>query len=404
VGRAPWVLVAGGFHNHGAMDKANAALASYLSTQNIPVHLVTHRADDVFSFNPAISVHSVGKSCDSFLIAQRNLRRAGRAVAQKVNANTPKARILVNGGNCEWPDINWVHCLHRVWKPSDGSAPLWFKIKNRFEKKLARRNEFRALRIARYVICNSEKTRRALIDRLKVRPQCIRTVYLGADSDWKTSPSRRELSRTKLKVTAGRPLIAFVGALGHDSNKGFDTLWTAWKRLCADTHWDAELAVAGGGRALAGWRKTIERAGMAGHIRFLGFIENIGDLLAAADLLVSPVRYESYGLNVQEALCYGVPSLVSANAGIAERYSHANDDLLLPDPEDANDLATRMLRWRTNIESTKRRIEPIAKMLRKHTWNDMAREIVDFVESRDSKGSDADQSYSNAGNQSADRV
>jgi glycosyltransferase involved in cell wall biosynthesis len=343
-------------------------------------------------------VHSVGKSYDSFLVAQHNLRRTGKAVAQKVKANTPKARILVNGGNCEWPDINWVHCLHRVWRPSDDSAPLWFKIKNRFEKKLARRNEFRALHSARYVICNSEKTRRALIDRLGVRPQCIRTVYLGADSDWMTSRSRRELSRAKLKVPAGRPLIAFVGALGHDSNKGFDTLWTAWKRLCAHTRWDAELAVAGGGRALAGWRKTIERAEMAGHIRFLGFTEKIGDLLAAADLLVSPVRYESYGLNVQEALCYGVPSLVSANAGIAERYSHENLDLLLPDPEDANDLATRMLRWRANIESTKKRIEPIAKVLRKHTWNDMAREIVEFVESRDSSDSDSDQSYTNAGN------
>jgi glycosyltransferase involved in cell wall biosynthesis len=143
---------------------------------------------------------------------------------------------------------------------------------------------------------------------------------------------------------------------------------------------------------------------MAGHIKFLGFIDKIGDLLAAADLLVSPVRYESYGLNVQEALCYGVPSLVSANAGIAERYSHENVDLLLPDPENADDLATRMLRWRTNIEGTKRRIEPMTKMLRKHTWNDMAREIVEFVESRDGSGSDADQSYTNAGNQSVDRA
>jgi hypothetical protein len=40
-----------------------------------------------------------------------------------------------------------------------------------------------------------------------------------------------------------------------------------------------------------------------------------------------------------------------------------------------------MLRWRTNIESTKRRIEPMVQMLRNYTWNDMAREIVEFVES-----------------------
>ncbi|MBV8055276.1 MAG: hypothetical protein JO071_08570, partial [Deltaproteobacteria bacterium] len=35
----PWLLIAEGFHSRGGMDKANAALANYLVSQGMPVHL-----------------------------------------------------------------------------------------------------------------------------------------------------------------------------------------------------------------------------------------------------------------------------------------------------------------------------------------------------------------------------
>ena len=51
----------------------------------------------------------------------------------------------------------------------------------------------------------------------------------------------------------------------------------------------------------------------------LGYCRDVVDLMAAADLLVHPARYEAYGLAVHEALCCGVPVIVSSAAGIAER-------------------------------------------------------------------------------------
>lgn len=376
----PWVLVAGGIHREGAMDKANAALAHYLCARKVPLHLVAHGVESSLAANPAVTLHRVRMPLGSFLIGQRGLSNLGRAIACNVTARFPRARVVVNGGNCEWPDINWVHCLHYSWQPTDGGAPLWFKIKNRFEKRLARRDEFRALSKARCVVTNSQRTRRDLIQRLRIPDERVHTIYLGTDSGWKTVSHRREAAREWLGEPAGRPLVAFIGALGYDSNKGFDKLWAVWQALCARDAWDANLIVAGGGRALPALRKTVERAGMDRRVTFLGFTDRISDVLAASDLLVSPVRYESYGLNVQEALCCGVPAMVSASAGIAERYPAEIHDLLLPDPEDAGDLAARMLRWRSNMESVKERIEPTTRMLRGHTWDDMARQIVELVE------------------------
>ncbi|HLL48166.1 MAG TPA: glycosyltransferase, partial [Longimicrobiaceae bacterium] len=117
------------------------------------------------------------------------------------------------------------------------------------------------------------------------------------------------------------------------------------------------------------------------------FTDRVPELLAAADLLVSPVRYEAYGLNVQEALCRGLPVVVSGRAGIAERFEADLADMVLPDPEDAAELARRLARWRAAGEEWKRRVQPLGAVLRRRTWREMAHEIVERVESAGGRAS-----------------
>lgn len=377
----PWVLVAGGFHQRGAMDKANAALAKYLVECAAPVHLVAYDVDPDLALLAPVTVHLARRPAGSDLLGEFGLDRAGRSVAAKLRRASDGVRVVVNGGNCNWPDINWVHCVHRAWRPTDRNAPLWFKAKNRIAKALARRREARSLRSASVILANSECTRRDLLDHLSLDNRRVHTVYLGTDPDWAPAGAEeRARARAWLGRNDGRPLVAFVGAPGHDSTKGFDTLWSAWQRLCARPDWDADLVVAGGGLGAAGWQKRIARSPIAARTVFLGFTERIKDVLAAADLLVSPVRYEAYGLNVHEAICRGVPALVSAHAGVAERYPSQLRDLLIPNPEDADDLAMRLVKWRPSLIASKERVRPFASELRRRTWRQMAEQIVSIVE------------------------
>jgi len=376
-----WVLVAGDFHRAGGMDRANAELAAYLCGTGADVHLVSFRVDPDLESNPRVQVHLARRAGAAHFLGQRQLDRLGRAVAGDVVARRPGARVLVNGVNCAWPDINWVHYVHREWMASPSQAPLWFRVKHGIDTWSHARKELRVLRSARLLIANSERTRSDLIRDVGVEPERVRTVYLGSGSEWQSiTPDRRVAARSWLGVPADRPLAAFVGAFGYDSRKGFDTLWTAWEALCARTDWDADLVVAGGGRALARWREVIDRSGLGSRVRILGFTDRVADILAAADVLVSPVRYESYGLNVQEAICCGVPAIVSRGAGVAERYSPDLADLLLPNPDDAPDLVARMLRWRGQIDEYLRRLRPLTATLRNWTWRDMAAQIVTVAE------------------------
>lgn len=375
--QAPWVMVAGGFHQMGGMDKANAALASYLIEQNTPVHLVGHRVDRALGDHPLVTVHSAPRPAGAFLLGEWYLEKYGRKVAQQVTARWPEARVLVNGGNCRWADINWVHCVHHAWPRVDEGAPAWFRLKNRLAKTVAKRRERASLREARLVIANSERTRQDLIAHLNLDPERVKKVYLGTDAAWgQATAEERRAARAGLNVPAQIPLLVFVGALGHDRNKGFDTLLAAWRKLRAQTDWQARLIVAGGGQAVAEWRERIARAGLSEQIRLLGFSDRVAELLAAADLLVSPARYEAYGLNVREAICRGVPALVSGRAGVAEHYPPELAEMILPDAEDVDGLAGRLLQWRSKAAYWKDRFLPLADKLRSYTWADMARRIV----------------------------
>jgi len=375
------VLVAGGFHRGGGMDAANAALAMYLADRGSKVHLVCHRADEDLLGHKMIEVHRVDRPAGSFFLGQWLIDAGGRRVARTVLAHDALARVVVNGGNCNWPDINWVHYVHHAWRDSGaGGSPL-LQAKQRIDKSVALIREGRALARARVVIANSNRTRRDLIELLNVPADRVHTVYLGSEPHWKLqTPQRRSSAREWLGKSADRPLAAFVGSLGFDSRKGFDTLWAAWQKLCAMPEWDVDLLVAGAGRALPAWRSRATESGLASRVSFLGHSDRIDDVLAASDLLVSPVRYEPYGLNVHEALCCGVPAMVSADAGVAERYPADLRDLLIPVPTDVDGLVARMLGWRSTMNVWKQRVAPLARQLRMRTWEAMSQDIVAIVE------------------------
>ncbi|MET0650792.1 MAG: glycosyltransferase family 4 protein [Pyrinomonadaceae bacterium] len=378
-GRDPWLIVAGGFHARGGMDKANAALASYLLERGHEVHLVAHEIDPALARHTLARAHVVPRPWGSLLLGEQRLSLAAGRVGRALREGGARVRVVANGGNFVSTDLNWVHAVHAAWPPKDAGAPLWFRVKNRLWHALAVRRERRALRRARLVVANSERTRRDLVSLVGVEPGRVQTVYLGGDLRPASAHERAE-ARRWLGVGERRPVVLFAGALGHDHNKGFDTLWRAWRELSAGVGWDALLLVAGGGRGLNAWRARVAAAGLAEGVRFLDFSERLGEVLAASDLLVSPVRYEAYGLNVHEAVCRGVPALVSRGAGVAERYPASLSEMLLHDPEDAADLAARLRRWRRSIETWKEAFAPLAVQLSRRSWSDVAADFVALAE------------------------
>lgn len=388
------------------MDKANFALADYLARQGKPVHLVAYRVAPELLAQSNVTFHPVAKLANSYLLSSPWLNWVGRSQAQHITA--VGGRVLVNGGNCQWGDINWVHYVHAAYNfnaykglPETDSSPAsvdstkkiakgislesHVKVLREIKRTVAYRMflaaERRALHSARVIIVNSDRTKRDLIEKLAIPEQRIHRIYYGIEPEifYPPTPQERTELRRQLGWSLHKPIVIFIGALG-DRRKGFDTLFAAWQQLCADPSWDADLVVVGFGAELPLWQKRTTEAGLASRIHFLGFRSDVPDLLRAADCLVAPTRYEAYGMGVHEALCCGMPALVSASAGVTERYPPHLRDLLLPDPEDAADLAARLRQWRGATHQYSKLVNSLSEELRDYTWDDMAQSILETIE------------------------
>jgi glycosyltransferase involved in cell wall biosynthesis len=361
------------------MDQANLALAQRLVEFGHPVCLVAHEVSDDLAHTPGVQTITVPRPAGSILLGESRLARRAHQVALQVKATNPGAIVVGNGGNCFSADINWVHYVHHASRFEDSNSPAGLKLKNRIAERIFQRHEKRGIRKAKLVIANSEMTRRHVVDLLGVAPERVRTIYLGANADWTPpSPEERTAARSWLNVSVDVPVVSFVGALGHDERKGFDTLWNAWRELSVDPTWMAHLFVAGGGRQVERWRHLAAQPGTRIHV--LGFTNRVLDLLAASDLLVSPARYEPFGLNVLEAICRGVPAIVSADAGVAELYPAELQQHLLPDPRDHRTLANMLKHWSKNIESARPGFIRLGESLRRRSWQSMADDIIAAAE------------------------
>ncbi|MEO6812053.1 MAG: glycosyltransferase family 4 protein, partial [Isosphaeraceae bacterium] len=150
--------------------------------------------------------------------------------------------------------------------------------------------------------------------------------------------------------------------------------------LCRDPAWDADLVVVGRGAEVPAWQARARSAGLTDRIEFLGFVRDLPDLYRACDAHCLPSRYEGYSLVTQEALACGLPAFVTRTAGIAGRYPDSLADFLIPDPDDAADLADRLRRWRSQMDTYRALASPFGQALRDHTWDHMAEQIAALID------------------------
>jgi glycosyltransferase involved in cell wall biosynthesis/4-amino-4-deoxy-L-arabinose transferase-like glycosyltransferase len=106
-----------------------------------------------------------------------------------------------------------------------------------------------------------------------------------------------------------------------------------WKGISELINWWQDLpntfvlVIAGDGPELENWKRLARHTGVEGRVRFLGAIQRpiLARWLAAADCLVLPSAYEGYPHVVAEGAMFGVPCLVSDQAGNPETKQSFGD-------------------------------------------------------------------------------
>jgi glycosyltransferase involved in cell wall biosynthesis len=360
-------MVNSAFTRRGGQELANHALARRVAERGRELIVVGHEADPELSLSGKVRFVAIPRPLDSEFLGERRIERA--ALAERVKLTGPVV-FVGNAGNCPGASVSWFHFVHAMWAGTvlEGSS-LRAQALVKLKKWDARRREVAAARNARLVVTNSLKTSRDVLEHLRVPEERIRCIWFGADRGVSARPAPEGSSDTLL----------FVGALGRDTRKGLDVALQALALVKKRGRPQVRLQVAGAGDSRP-WRRMADQLGLGERVTFLEFVDPVQDLMRRADLLVSPVRYESYGLALQEALCAGLPVLIpQLTTGIAESLPEGGRDFLVRglDPEAWADSIERVL---ANLVAARAAARRAGESLQRRSWTAFADEFIQLAE------------------------
>jgi len=138
----------------------------------------------------------------------------------------------------------------------------------------------------------------------------------------------REAMRSKLDLQPGQPMWLSIAT--QPRVKGLDRAVEALKEFRA-----ARLVIAGiaadsrHGRSL---RRRARHIGAENRIQLLGLRHDIPQLMAAADLLVHPARYDTTGTVILEAVVNGLPVVTTDICGYATHVRTADAGVVTSEP------------------------------------------------------------------------
>lgn len=283
-----------------------------------------------------------------------------------------------------WPHAPIVHMFHTLGH-----------MKNLIAQDASERapqdrldGEAHVIRIADRIIAATPAEEQQLLDYYAADPGKIRVIPPGVDLG-RFHPVEKKAAKTKVGIPCGDANILFVGRI--EPLKGVDTLLRAMSIL-QERHPEAIrntcLAIVGGDP----WRDDLDtemarlqqlRTDLGIHdlVTFLGAKDQ--DILpyyyAAAEVVVMPSHYESFGMVALEAMAMGTPVIASEVGGLAHLIQPGVTGFHVPS-RDPEALAARLLVLLTDKELRQKLGQQARSYAKQYSWEAITARMVDVYQ------------------------
>lgn len=224
--------------------------------------------------------------------------------------------------------------------------------------------DLRRYKVARRVVCISERTRRDVLALLKLPADRVDVVQTGIDLSRYTSLAPAPPVRTE------RPFALYVGHSDWRKNAAgmFDAIRIANRTSPLELRWAGGLRPAD----LAKMKALAAERGATSYVRFLGFVDDkdLGPLYRDAVALLFLSRLEGFGLPVVEAMAAGCPAIVAQDSAADEVAGEAGYIVSADDPGAA---ANRLLQLTAHPEERAERARLGMERAKRYNAVEMAR-------------------------------
>jgi glycosyltransferase involved in cell wall biosynthesis len=176
----------------------------------------------------------------------------------------------------------------------------------------------------------TEAVRDSAIRCLGLDPTRISVVERGRDAHrlGRRTPQRRAAARRKLGLTDDDLVIVNVGR--QEFQKGHRDLLGAVRTLAKDRPGVVLLQAGRCGHATPMIEASLGTGGLQRHVRLLGHVDDVPELLAAGDVFAFPSIYEGLGGAVIEAMALSLPIVTTRVPALLEVVEENCNALTVP--------------------------------------------------------------------------
>ena len=215
---------------------------------------------------------------------------------------------------------------------------------NYYGEKLRRRMAYRLVsKWSSHMVAVSRGIKEFLVDQAGIKEERITVVYNGIDTRNYQQSQTLDRLRKELDIKEREPVIGTIGNLYPV--KGHTYLLQAVKEV-VKLFPQSIFLFAGRGALLNKLQEEAAQLNIKGNVKFIGFREDVPQLLRVMDIFVLPSLYEGLPVSLLEAMASGKPAIATYVGGNSEVLIDGETGFLVParDPVSLSEKIISLLR------------------------------------------------------------